>query len=249
MTAFNQSSTTLCGADDSKQDFGSSCISIRYDLCQMVDGGNQFCLESSSSSSRSDLSVPGLYFGPSVISAIGDGFYRDPASHVCTPWPLTLPLDMNGGPLFLSPIMQQIFKHLSANILTPSLTSYVLDSSINVKYSIIDGTPSIDVGSGALAGFLASNLVYCCQSLCDSYPTSLGASFGYASIAEAIFAMVAISIYMLLFRQEGMRLSETFNTIISYSWTEGGEGDATDGGRLKTAPSDATRPLMHINPA
>lgn len=185
-SAFNISDGALCGGDTSRFNSGASCLTVRYEACQYVDGDAYFCLESTSSASDADFSFPGLLFGPSVLSDMTSGFFRDQVAQTCSPWPLGLPLDTNGGPNFLSPLVQRLFTHLLRNFNSTKFSSFILNSTIRVAYAASDGTPRVDIGPSALGAFWARNLIYCCQDLCHPMASAVGEAFGYVDSESVV---------------------------------------------------------------
>ena len=167
-TAFTLADGSLCGGDFYSSNIGSTCLLIRYKLCQYVDGDDYFCIETSSSSSTGSFATPGLWFGPSVLDAVSFGapsyfpsFSRSNASHTCSPWPLDLPLDNNGGRV-IAPLLYQSFGHMSSNILgNAKLTSYLVDAMIDVSYlqfpintlNDVAAQTKVGIGSSILASF------------------------------------------------------------------------------------------------
>lgn len=64
---------------DPKQLPPSLCSPRRYQLCQVVDGGEHFCVETAGTTGAAGFEVPGLAFGPAVLqvrygeAAAGEG--------------------------------------------------------------------------------------------------------------------------------------------------------------------------------
>ena len=216
-SAFNISDGTLCGGDISRSNIGASCLTIRYTACQWVDGGSYFCLESTSSASDAEFSFPGLLFGPLVLSDMTSGFFRDPVTQTCSPWPLQLPLDLNGGSIFLSPLVERLFVHLQRNFNTTKFSSFILNSTIKIAYAVSDGTPRVDIGPSALGAFWARNLIYCCTDLCHPIASAVGEAFGYVDKFETIFVMLVIAGYLLMFREEARRLRLAFAHVFEFA--------------------------------
>ena len=90
-TAFTLSDGSLCGGDFYRPNIGSTCVMIRYQLSQTVDGGDSFTVETSSSSSSGSFAIQGLWFGPSVLDQMSFGaisfpvFARNSINHTCSP--------------------------------------------------------------------------------------------------------------------------------------------------------------------
>ena len=166
--AFTLADGSLCGGDFYTPNIGSTCLLIRYQLCQYVDGGEYFCIETSSSSSTGSFAIPGLWFGPSVLDAVSYGapsyfpsFSRDNLKQTCSPWPLDLPLDYNGGRI-IAPLLHQSLGHMGTNILSHAkLTSYLADALIEVSYlqvpintvNDVAAQTKVGIGSSILASF------------------------------------------------------------------------------------------------
>ena len=185
-TAFNASDPDLCGGDylSSKTVLGSSCLAVDIQLCQGADGDSSFCIKASSSSFWSSLtgdintfSIPGLWFGPTVLQDETNGaFRRDDRSKTCSPWPFPLPLDTNAsgtGNLILPALVKRLFGFVNDYTLdgNTALRSYFVDSTIGLYYNTRSFETVLDVpaatrvvlGSSPFAIFWSTNLVYCCE--------------------------------------------------------------------------------------
>jgi hypothetical protein len=181
-TAFNASDPDLCGGDylSGKTVLGSSCLAVDVNICQSTDGGSSYCVKASSSSSWApstrveaigSFSIPGLWFGPTVLEEATNTFRRNDMAKTCSPWPLNLPLDTSNNGIVLGPLVQKMFTFVNDYTLssTTSLRSYFIDSTIGLYYNNYDFQSVNDVaaaervvlGSSPLAIYWSTNLVYC----------------------------------------------------------------------------------------